>query len=251
MKALVLAAGLGERLRPLTDTVPKPLLELGGRRLIEYSLAMLRRAGIAQVMVNVYHLADQIRAALGDGRAYGLEISYAPEEVLLGTGGPLSRLRGYFGNESFVVANSDNILDLDLASMIEFHRRRRAVGTFALYRPQNQSAYSQLEIDRDGRLRRIRFLRRDTGGFDDVPSGLSATGLQPYMFCGVYVCEPQALAGPLPEPPFGSIQELFAPMLARNVPLYGYVHRSFFRTVDDLATYQALREEFALHPPAI
>src|SRR6516164_8726150 len=98
MKALVLAAGHGERLRPLTDTVPKPLLEIGGRPLIHYPLLMLRDAGIREIAINVHHLAGQIEAALGGG-ALGLTITCSPEPILLGTGGPLLPLRNYFGRE--------------------------------------------------------------------------------------------------------------------------------------------------------
>src|SRR6516165_6674331 len=78
MKALVLAAGLGERLRPLTNVTPKPLLEVGGRPLIHCVLGLLQRSGIDQVAINVHHLADRIESALGDGRALGLKITYSP-----------------------------------------------------------------------------------------------------------------------------------------------------------------------------
>ena len=117
MKALVLAAGLGERVRPLTEKVPKPMLEVGGRPLIHYPLAMLKRAGITQVAINVHHLAGQIQSGLRDGKSLGIDITYSPEPTLTGTGGPLNALRGYFGNETFVLANSDSILDLDLAAI--------------------------------------------------------------------------------------------------------------------------------------
>jgi len=93
MKALVLAAGYGERLRPLTETTPKPLLEVGGRPLIQYPLAMLRTAGIRDVAINLHHLGARLQQALGDGGALGLAITYAPEPILAGTGGPLLGLR--------------------------------------------------------------------------------------------------------------------------------------------------------------
>src|SRR5580704_19048937 len=101
MKALVLSAGYGERLRPLTDKTPKPLLETGGRPLIHYPLLMLRHAGIVDVAINVHHLASQIEQALGDGKSLGLRITYSPEPTLLGTGGPLLALRDYLGTEPF------------------------------------------------------------------------------------------------------------------------------------------------------
>src|SRR6266852_3994738 len=118
MKALVLAAGYGERLRPLTDTIPKPLVEIGGRPLIHYPLMWLRHAGIRDVAVNVHHLADKIEAALGRGQALGLAITYSPEPILLGTGGPLLPLRSYFDGEPFLILNGDTIMDVDLAAML-------------------------------------------------------------------------------------------------------------------------------------
>lgn len=245
MKALVLAAGKGERLRPLTETVPKPMLELGGRPLIHYPLMMLKRAGISRIAINVHHLAQHIQTGLGDGRALGVEITYAPEAVLLGTGGPLRGLRDFFGSEPFVVANADTIMDLDLPAMIELHRARRASATFALCRPANMSAYSHLEIDADGHLRRMRLLTARGGGFEDFPAQPPAAALEPYMFCGVYICDPAVYEMMPKAAPFSSMKDLFAPMVARGLPLFGYVHRGLFLTVDDLATYENMKREFA------
>ncbi|MDO8431986.1 MAG: nucleotidyltransferase family protein, partial [Candidatus Binatus sp.] len=173
MRALILAAGKGERLRPLTATTPKPMLELGGRPLIHYPIAMLRRAGITEVAINVHHLAGRIQSGLGDGSRLGVRITYAPERVLLGTGGPLNGLRDFLGIDTFVIANSDTILDLDLAAMIRFHRARGALGTIALFNPANAHYYSRIEIDADARIRRMRLLaRRDPIEFDDYPKAL-------------------------------------------------------------------------------
>ncbi len=249
MKALVLAAGKGERLRPLTQTVPKPMLELGGRPLIHYPLMMLRQAGITQVAVNVHHLAQRIQSGLGDGSAMGLKITYAPEKVLLGTGGPLCGLRDFFGSQPFVVANADTVMDLDLSAMIELHRARGAIATFALCRPANMEAYSHLEIDHQGRLRRMRLLTGKHGAFEDFPPAPPSARLEPYMFCGLYICDPQVYQMMPPSGPFSSMKDLFAPILVRGWPLYGYVHQGLFRTVDDLATYERLKVEFAANPP--
>jgi len=255
VKALVLAAGKGERLRPLTETIPKPMLELGNKPLIHYPLLMLKRAGITQVAINVHHLAERIQTGLGTGRSLGLEITYAPETVLLGTGGPLLGLRGFFGSEPFVVANADTVMDLDLSAMIDFHRARGALATFVVTRPANMSAYSHLEIDHDGRLRRMRLLTAREGGFEDFPADPPTDVLEPYMFCGLYICEPQVYEMMPPAPPFSSMKGLFAPMVARGMPLLGYVLRGLFRTVDDLATYENLKREFAAedrtHPSPI
>jgi NDP-sugar pyrophosphorylase family protein len=253
MKALILAAGMGERLRPLTDLTPKPMLELGGHPLIHYPLAMLRRAGIADVAINLHHLAGVIQRGLGDGSQLGLRITYAPEPVLLGTGGPLNGLRNFLGDETFVIANSDTILDLDLSAMLAFHRERAALATIALYRPANIDYYSRLEIDAAQRLRRMRLLkRRNPLQYDDYPPNLDqrvAATLSGFMYCGVIVAEPSILDRIPPATPWSLMEGLFAPMVAGAQPVFGYVHTGYFRTMDDLKSYDALKAEFASSPP--
>jgi NDP-sugar pyrophosphorylase family protein len=255
MKAIVLAAGYGERLRPLTEKIPKPLLEAGGRPLINYPLLMLRHAGITEVAINLHHLGGQIAHALGDGAALGLRITYSPEPALLGTGGPLLALRDFFGSEPFVLLNCDTILGLDLPRMIAFHREHAPLATFALRDGGDPDAYSRLEIDSGRRIQRMRLMRgRARGEFDDYPAGISAelaSTLRPYMYCGAMVCEPAVMRMLPPTPPFSLMGGLFAPIVAQGLPLCGYVDNSFFRTVDDLASYEALRAEFAASPPAL
>jgi NDP-sugar pyrophosphorylase family protein len=253
MKALVLAAGMGERLRPLTDVTPKPMLELGGRPLIHHPLAMIRRAGITDVAINLHHLGSQIEHGLGDGSQLGLHITYAPEPVLLGTGGPLNGLRNFLSDDTFVIANSDTILDLDLSAMIAFHRERSALATIALFNPANLDYYSRLEIDAGQRLRRMRLLmRRDPLQYDDYPSSMAgavAATLSAFMYCGVIVAEPSVLKLIPPKTPWSLMEGLFAPMVARAQPVFGYVHTGYFRTMDDLKSYTALKAEFASSPP--
>jgi NDP-sugar pyrophosphorylase family protein len=255
MKALVLAAGVGERLRPLTETIPKPLVEVGGRPLIHYPLLMLRRAGIAEVAINVHHLAARMEAALNGGASLGMDITWSPEPALLGTGGPLNVLRAYFGRETFVIANGDSIVDLDLAAMIAFHRDRGALATLALAQPANLDYYSRIEIDPGARIRRMRLLRnRAPLAYDDFPADLDdaiARTLEPWMYCGVIVAEPSLLDRIPPAPPWSLMAGLFAPMVARGLPVFAWTHRGYFRTVDDLASYQRLRAEFSAAPPRL
>jgi NDP-sugar pyrophosphorylase family protein len=255
MKGLVLSAGYGERLRPLTETTPKPILEVGGRPLIHYPLMMLRRAGITEIAINLHHLADEIEATLGDGAALGLRITYSRESKLAGTGGPLVMLRDYFGGEPFVLLNCDTILDLDLAAMIGFHRERGGMATLVLRPGGDPDAYSRIECDATGRIRRMRLLRgRTPGDFVDYPPALDAKvaeALTPFMYCGVMICEPEALAMTPAALPFSLMGDFFAPLVARGVPQFGYVHRGFFRTVDDLQGYEAVRREFASAPPPL
>jgi NDP-sugar pyrophosphorylase family protein len=256
MKALVLSAGMGERLMPLTATVPKPIVEVGGRPLIHYPLRMLARAGVTEIAINVHHLAVTVQNALGSGGSIGIRITYAPEAALLGTGGPLIGLREFFGNETFAILNCDTIIDLDLHALVEFHRRCGGLATLVLRESDSPQEYSRIEIDADARVRRMRLLKRRAPlEFDDYGPALDAPAaarLDAYMYCGVLLCEPSVfeLMPPLP-PPFSLMGDLFAPLLARGQPIYGYVHRGFFRTVDDLKSLEALRAEFAPSPPRL
>ena len=111
---MVLAAGRGERMRPLTDHTPKPLLEAGGQPLIAYHLTALARAGVREVVINHAHLGAQIEAALGDGAAYGLQIRYSPEEAALETGGGIFRALPLLGPGPFIVVTGDVWTDLNL-----------------------------------------------------------------------------------------------------------------------------------------
>jgi NDP-sugar pyrophosphorylase family protein len=255
MKALVLSAGYGERLRPLTNTTPKPLIEVGGRPLIHYALLMLRRAGITEVAINLHHLAGAIEEALGDGSALGLHITYSYERTLAGTGGPLAILRDYFANERFVMLNCDTIIGLDLIEVIKFHQIRQALATFVLRGGGDPDAYSRIECTSDGWIQRMRLLTsRAHGVFQDYPPMLDqriAASLTPYMYCGVMVAEADVLAAVTRPPPFSLMSDLFAPMVTRGAALFGYVHDGFFRTVDDLEGYNELRAEFSASAPPL
>ncbi|MGC8521328.1 MAG: N-acetylmuramate alpha-1-phosphate uridylyltransferase MurU [Steroidobacteraceae bacterium] len=118
MRAMLLAAGRGERLRPITDTVPKPLASIAGRALIEYHLENLLRAGIVEVVINLSWLGERIRAALGAGERYGLTIRYSEEgPVAFETGGGIARALPLLGAEPFLVVNADVWTDLEFASL--------------------------------------------------------------------------------------------------------------------------------------
>jgi NDP-sugar pyrophosphorylase family protein len=259
MKALVLSAGRGERLLPLTETVPKPLVHLGGRPLIDYPIRMLAHSGVTEIAINAHHLAAALETALGRGDALGVRITWAPETVLLGTGGPLVGLRDFFGSETFAVLNCDTIIDLDLHALAGFHRARGALATMVLRSPDDSAIYSRVELDADSRIRRMRLLRgraaaesRGPAEFDDYPASLGsdeAARLSSYMYCGVMLCEPAAFKLMPSSLPFSLTADLLAPMVAQGFLVFGYLHAGFFRTVDDLKSLEALRSEFAAAPP--
>jgi len=119
MKAMILAAGRGERMRPLTDTTPKPLLEAGGRPLIAWHLEALAQAGIEEVVINHAWLGEQIEATLGDGRAYGIQIHYSPEKPeALETAGGIVQALPLLGEDPFLVVNGDIWCDYPIANLV-------------------------------------------------------------------------------------------------------------------------------------
>lgn len=126
MKAMVLAAGLGTRLQPLTSLLPKPLVPVLNRALLDYTLQLLRQSGIGEIMINLHHLPRLIPQRYGDGKRWGLEIFYSPESALLGTAGALRQVASFWEKEPLLVIHGDVLLDIDLPAFIRFHQDRKS-----------------------------------------------------------------------------------------------------------------------------
>src|SRR5947207_11371641 len=143
MKAMILAAGLGTRLRPLTDDRPKALVEIAGRTLLEITLSRLRGSGIREVIINVHHFADMILEYLRTNDNFGMRIEVSHEEMLLDTGGGLKKAAHFFFEdphrleEPFILHNVDVISTIDLRRMAQFHTQNQALATLAV---QNREA---------------------------------------------------------------------------------------------------------------
>jgi MurNAc alpha-1-phosphate uridylyltransferase len=150
MKALLLAAGRGERMRPLTDATPKPLLQAGGKRLIEWHLERLANSGIRKIVVNIAHLAEQFPYALGDGSRYGVRIAYSREgETPLETGGGMLHALPLLSDESFLAINADTFTDFDFAKL---SNPPCGVAELVLVDNPPQHPQGDFGIDADGRL---------------------------------------------------------------------------------------------------
>lgn len=198
MKAMILAAGLGTRLRPLTDALPKPLLPIAGRPLIVWNLLLLRRHGVTDVVINLHHLGHLIERELGDGSRLGLRIVYSKEPVLLGTGGGLKQVQPFFGGEPFFVVNGDTLVDLDLSALASAHRRSGAVATMAVRADPDVDRWGAVELDAEYRIWRINGHGRQIAGpvttrmfagvhfmhprlLDDVPAGRESSIIEAYV----------------------------------------------------------------------
>jgi NDP-sugar pyrophosphorylase family protein len=233
-KAMVLAAGLGTRLRPLTDTTPKALLEIGGRPMIEYPLRMLARVGVAEVVVNVHHLAEQIYAALGDGSRYGLRIRYSPEDPILDTGGAIARVRAFLDDGPFAVANCDALLDPDLAAAWALHQREGAVVTLVVREDPEAERYGALDLDPSGRVKR----------FLGQPAQVSGP-LERRMFCGVHLVSPRLFAHMPARDVFSITRDVYAALVRQGAPIFGLDHRGYWRDLGTRASLDAARDDLA------
>lgn len=155
MKAMVLAAGLGTRLRPLTDNRPKALVELNGRTLLEITLERLRGFGVREVIVNTHHYAEMVESYLAAHGNFGMRIEISHEDVLLDTGGGLKKAAWFFAgpgtnpDEPFFLHNVDVLSGIDLAAMMRFHAENRALATLAV---QNRKTSRPLLFDESGLL---------------------------------------------------------------------------------------------------
>ncbi len=184
MKALLLAAGLGTRLRPVTDSIPKALVVYEGRTLLEHSLNHLSLNGINEVIVNVHHFPLMIRDFLLTNNNFGMEISISDEsEELLETGGALKKAAWFFSSpEPFVVRNADVISDMDLRLMTAFHRSHRGIATLAV-RERDTSRYLLF----DEKMKLAGWENRKTG---ERKITRAVTAYKPLGFSGIQVVSP-------------------------------------------------------------
>jgi NDP-sugar pyrophosphorylase family protein len=191
MKAMILAAGLGTRLRPLTDDRPKALVEINGRTLLEITLSRVRAFGIREVIINVHHFADMIVDYLKANHNFGMRLEISREDELLDTGGGLKKAAHFFledsrrSEEPFIVHNVDVLSTIDLGRMVRIHTENNAVATLAV---QNRKTSRYLLFDDHFRL-----CGRRSGDDAAVPVGADDK-TRALAFCGIHIISPRLLA---------------------------------------------------------
>ena len=205
---MILAAGLGTRMRPLTLLRAKPALPVLNRPLIHWTLERLARAGVTEVFVNLHHLGSTITRVVGDGRAFGLRVRYSRERVILGTGGGPRRLRRQLGDEPVLIVNGDVLFGFDLRALVAQHRRTRAAATLALIANPDPRRYSKVVMRADGRIAALAGLPRPARG-------------RPWLFTGLQMLDP-ALLERLPPGPSDTVRHLYAPLVDEGVAVMGW-----------------------------
>jgi mannose-1-phosphate guanylyltransferase len=211
MNAMILAAGKGTRLYPMTETLAKPMVPIGGRPVLEHTVRWLRDHGIRRVAVNLHHRPESVSGHFGDGSRFGVEIRYSDEPELLGTAGGVKRLESFF-EDPFLVVYGDVLTDLDLGALVAFHQSAGtdAHATLAVDRRPDAAQGGVVELDADRRIRR--FVEKPRAG--EIQS--------PWVNSGVMVLA-RALVARIPAGRFSDFgREVLPAWLAEGIPLYGW-----------------------------
>ena len=228
---MILAAGLGTRLRPLTNTIPKPLLPIAGTPLIVWNLLLLKRHGFHDVVINLHHLGPVIEQALGNGSRYGLRIIYSREPVILGTGGGIKQAEPNFSGEPVLVLNGDTLFELDLGALCAFHEERKAAATLVLRSDADAARWGLIEVGSDDRIVRI----TGRGKSESSPT-------RPCMFAGIHILHPRLLRD-VPKGKESSIIDAYVSAIERDEPVLGYDLKGYWSDVGTPERYAQAEQD--------
>ncbi|HHW58361.1 MAG TPA: NDP-sugar synthase [Clostridia bacterium] len=231
MKALLLAGGLGTRLRPLTDDLPKPMVPIMGRPLLERIILNLKKSGVDEVVISTYYKSQYIEDYFKPEEDYlGVKIHYITEESPLGTGGAIKNAEKFF-DDTFLILNSDIVSDIDYADLIKYHKRRRAQVTIASIEVRDTSQYGVIEFDEKGFIT----------AFKEKPKPGESNSK--YINAGVYVFEPEVLKE-IPENTVVSVErETYPKLLEKEYRMAIYKFNGYWIDIGTIDKYKKVHED--------
>lgn len=209
LKAMILAAGMGSRLMPLTLTIPKPMLPIVNKPSLEHIVELCKRHGIKDIKINLYHLPEQVDHFFRDGKDFGLNISYSIEKKLWGTAGGIKRIASFF-DETFVVLMGDGLTNIDLTKMLEYHRANKSKATIAVKYVDDPTQYGVVVVDGNNAIK----------SFQEKPKREEA--LSNLINLGIYILEPEILDLIPPKTEYDFGKELFPLLLEKGFPFFAY-----------------------------
>lgn len=241
MRAMVMAAGLGTRLRPLTYDAPKPMVPVANRPVMEHILRLLPRHGFEQAIANLHWFPELIRDRFGDASELGVELSYSHEDELLGTAGGVRNVAGFFGQEPFLVMAADALTDIDLTALWSAHAANDGIATLAVKRVPNVSEFGVVIAGSDGRIQ----------GFQEKPE--PAEALSDLASCMIYVLSPEIFDYFPDQPAVDFALDVFPTLLEHDVPFYVHPIDAYWNDVGSLPEYlrgnlDAVNEEVRVDP---
>jgi mannose-1-phosphate guanylyltransferase/phosphomannomutase len=222
MKAIILAAGFGDRMKPVTSVLPKPLLPLAGIPAIRRVINSLLTQGVSEIIINLHHLPNLIKNALSD--FFNTTISFSEEPIILGTAGGIRTAMDRMGRESFIVINSDIMCEVNLRDLMHFHKQKQSQCTMVLRKTDDIHKYGAIAIDEESKIRR--FL--ETGERGDFKE---------YMFTGVQVMHPDFLSHIDPNIYCDISKEVYPKKVKENTEMFGYVYNGYWEDIGKPDSY--------------
>ena len=222
--AVIMAGGFGTRLRPLTMSIPKPMVPLANRPMMGHIVNLLKQHGITKMVSVLYFQPEEITSYFGDGSAHGVQMDYVTAEADYGTAGSVKNAQHKLG-EPFIIISGDVLTDFDITAAIDFHRKKGAMATIVLTRVPQPLQYGIVMTTDDGRI--SRFLEKPSWGevFSDT------------INTGIYILEPEVLDLIPEKTEFDFSQNLFPTMLEKGLPLYGYIADGYWCDVGNISEY--------------
>ncbi len=233
LKAVILVGGPGTRLQPLTFSVPKSLVPVLNRPVMEHMIAYLKQFGVEDIILTLSYLPDAIRNHFGDGRDFGVRLTYCLEKDPLGTAGAVKNAGDQL-DSSFIVLNGDVFTEMDLAEMHSFHVKKKARATIALTWVDNPSAFGVVETDSGSRVQRF---------IEKPPPGTATTN---WINAGTYILEPEVLNYIPANQHYMFERGLFPRLLDAGEPVFGYPYRGYWLDMGTLEQYFSLNMDFLL-----
>lgn len=228
---MILAAGHGKRLLPLTSILPKPLFPVGGIPCIEYAFHLAGSCGIEEAVINTYHKKEALVHALESGSGGDMDISFSHEETLLGVAGGMKKAEKFLQDGTFAVINSDTIIDLDLNRAIRFHREKGALVTMVLRKDDHAENYGIIGIDKEMRVKRF------------LKEGADKQELTETMFTGIHIFEPDIFQYIPAGRPCDISKEIYPYLIKKDAPVYGFLVENYWADIGSPATYLRTNNE--------
>ena len=226
MKAMVLAAGLGTRLRPLTGSISKPMAPIVNRPVMYHILRLIKQHGFTEAVANLHYHPHAITNYFGKGHKLGVELRYSLEPELLGTAGGVKRVQKFFGDETLLIISGDALTDIDVTRLIEQHKQAGGIATLALKRVADPSRFGVVILDKDNRV----------VGFQEKPA--AGEELSNLCNCGIYVFEPE-IFDYIPKDSFCDFgTALFPEFVTKEIPFYGFEIDGYWNDVGSLEQYR-------------
>ena len=238
MKALIVAGGKGERLKPLTDDMPKPMVKINGKPILEYLIELLRKNDVKDILITLCHLPDFIKDYFGDGKRFGVNIKYFIENEPLGTVGALKKNSNFF-DSAFIVMYGDNLTNIDLSHMIDFHRKNNGIGTVALHK-KNVEERSSSYVKLDNKEKIEDFVERPTEeDFKKIKTDYITVN------AGIYILEPEVL-NYISNEKVDFAYDLFPLLLKKGKSLFGFKIEGYYRELGTLEKFTKVLNEIEL-----